>query len=1075
MEDNFIKSNRLVMHLDNGGKSSWKKGINKVYMYSNLVNEFIVRLVDDATAENVKPVNLAPDEFVFASFEKSGATPLRNISLVKREITRANSIAEYSDDFATTEFDDGVGYEYYIQLPTAVLAVDGEWTVSVAVKQVDSESEVSLPIFTSEPLRFTVQKTLSIDGELVIVTAETVEALLERAVEAVHQSEENAESASESAESASQSAETASEASATAVQSATSASESASSASASAISAQASADNAEDSAESAQNNAENSEAWAVGTKNGTPVSPTAPQYQNNAKYYAEIAREFGEHEGYYSKIKKITDYAYEASYVTLNYRYAVERLQESAPVNYGACSSVRNGNMYGRNFDWKYDESATFVVRTPHIGGRYASTSIARLDSLTNSFVQSGLYSDDYVLLPFLAVDGINEKGVVANVNVVPLDRGDNEWVTPSGSVEETLSANMLVRYILDNFDSATTAVNYIAQHCKIYTSTKLIELGFNLHFMVADSEKTYCIEFINNDIVVKDISNKAFITNFHLDQVTFNEDGTVYTPETQTSGFDAIRTNNVEQHGQGLERYNLINNYDGDTSTLDGMGGLMYALMYTNTYMTATNPYWHTEFTGGDLFVNSPVGDFASVEATAQDEFSRRTRNGATWQTVHSAIYDIDEKTLNVVFQEGSTVYTFNLDSGSGIAEIEYSDTTPETDGIGSAGVSEFVSRGDHQHPTDTSRASVVELAAEVTRATTRESELAGGITTVSDALNDFIETIDTAINKNVVKALEVTQSGDVVNISATLVNIQTGVESTLTARIPLANSMNAGAMSPADVRAIANLTTRVSALENVNIHLLYTEELHPTPAEIEQFVRNEGYTDTSLWTNITVDVLGITNVWRYYDTQHGWVEQVPSVNQATNTTLGIVKGSQDDGKVYAENDGTMSVNGWDDLQGVILDMQNDIYAEEQRAIGVENGLDSRVTANETDISSLGGRLTNAESDIDDIGEEVDSLGTTVAQQGNRLDTMQGTINGLQSSKQDVISTSNMLDSDLVRDTNNSHKFVTASEKAQISTNATNIANEVSNRTTAVNNEATARANADLAIKTIGVWYEEV
>ena len=32
---------------------------------------------------------------------------------------------------------------------------------------------------------------------------------------------------------------------------------------------------------------EDAEAWAKGTKNGTPVPSSAPQYQNNAKYYAE--------------------------------------------------------------------------------------------------------------------------------------------------------------------------------------------------------------------------------------------------------------------------------------------------------------------------------------------------------------------------------------------------------------------------------------------------------------------------------------------------------------------------------------------------------------------------------------------------------------------------------------------------------------------------------------------------------------------------------------------------------------------------------------------------------------------
>lgn len=38
---------------------------------------------------------------------------------------------------------------------------------------------------------------------------------------------------------------------------------------------------------------ENSEAWAVGTKNGTAVPSTDPQYHNNAKYYAESIGTYG--------------------------------------------------------------------------------------------------------------------------------------------------------------------------------------------------------------------------------------------------------------------------------------------------------------------------------------------------------------------------------------------------------------------------------------------------------------------------------------------------------------------------------------------------------------------------------------------------------------------------------------------------------------------------------------------------------------------------------------------------------------------------------------------------------------
>ena len=59
------------------------------------------------------------------------------------------------------------------------------------------------------------------------------------------------------------------------------------------------ADAAEDSKDAAavsETNAENSaldsEAWAVGQKNGTDVPSTDPRYENNSKYYSELAGEY---------------------------------------------------------------------------------------------------------------------------------------------------------------------------------------------------------------------------------------------------------------------------------------------------------------------------------------------------------------------------------------------------------------------------------------------------------------------------------------------------------------------------------------------------------------------------------------------------------------------------------------------------------------------------------------------------------------------------------------------------------------------------------------------------------------
>ena len=59
--------------------------------------------------------------------------------------------------------------------------------------------------------------------------------------------------------------------------------------------AQDAAENAQEASEFAQEHAESaasdSEAWAVGTRDGTPVSSGDPTYQNNSKYWEELSRQ----------------------------------------------------------------------------------------------------------------------------------------------------------------------------------------------------------------------------------------------------------------------------------------------------------------------------------------------------------------------------------------------------------------------------------------------------------------------------------------------------------------------------------------------------------------------------------------------------------------------------------------------------------------------------------------------------------------------------------------------------------------------------------------------------------------
>lgn len=127
-------------------------------------------------------------------------------------------------------------------------------------------------------------------GDAAIAAAETATAAAETATNA-KTAAENAKAAAESAKSAAESAKTSAEsAKTTAVNSANTATNAKTAAENAKTSAESSASSAETSAQSAAQDAEDAEAWAVGQRNGVNVPSTDPAYQNNAKYYKDLAQ-----------------------------------------------------------------------------------------------------------------------------------------------------------------------------------------------------------------------------------------------------------------------------------------------------------------------------------------------------------------------------------------------------------------------------------------------------------------------------------------------------------------------------------------------------------------------------------------------------------------------------------------------------------------------------------------------------------------------------------------------------------------------------------------------------------------
>ena len=127
--------------------------------------------------------------------------------------------------------------------------------------------------------------------------------------------------------------------------------------------------------------------------------------------------------------------------------------------------------------------------------------------------------SDEYFkLIPNIMMDGINENGVIANMNVVDFkDGGSPSMTTNPGKPQLYLYST--VRYILDHATSALHAIDLLNEH-DLYTLNRHAN---NIHLMIADPKETYIVEFIkepDKDFVSvradKKEGDEQIMTNFY-------------------------------------------------------------------------------------------------------------------------------------------------------------------------------------------------------------------------------------------------------------------------------------------------------------------------------------------------------------------------------------------------------------------------------------------------------------------------------------------------------------------------------------------------------------------------------
>lgn len=393
----------------------------------------------------------------------------------------------------------------------------------------------------------------------------------------------------------------------------------------------------------------------------------------------------------------VSDYDYDAANQFLINRYKAETT--------GACSSFRNGDFAARNLDWYVRDYAILVVHTAanKAKGRYASVGIVSSNPYINrAMITSGVVSDALQvgeakvegwrkIFPIFTTDGINEKGVCVNTNIVIHEDGVRKDYKPckSEGYDDKTSFVSLPRFILDNCKSCEDAIEKCGKlHLAQAESGPL--MSEDSHILVSDNDQTVVLEWYNDEMVVTKFPRSNNFRDKHK------------MPAIMTNFYNCIGTKHVDSNGaidlekllaehpyaMGVERYEILragwekattmqsakdlikqvnysiySNYDSKWYTENGMfcqlynGNWYYPTCYPVTkdcYVKATSllDAIHTMYVPGG-YMDGTIEAFGSL-----DEQMRNLDNGIesedNWYTALTSIFDIKNKELHVMPQEG-------------------------------------------------------------------------------------------------------------------------------------------------------------------------------------------------------------------------------------------------------------------------------------------------------------------------------------------------------------------------------------------------------------------------------------
>lgn len=375
------------------------------------------------------------------------------------------------------------------------------------------------------------------------------------------------------------------------------------------------------------------------TENGVLQSPDYATVRLSEETIFRFGKDWDE------LVEKTDGWLFSVDYDSYDYNMAFEYDKDIYFPN-GGCSSIQKGSIRGRNYDWYIDWSPTFLVRTKGGNGRYATIGFTTgRDTLMRDIALSKKYVPYYDILPFRMLDGINEKGLMVNINVCQIlnNEGELEITNMKDKDEPAIPMIMFTRYALDFCANVDEVIDLVSKR-NFYGADRD---GFTeeFHFMVSDSTgRTIVVEWKDNE---PRITEANVMTNYKLCE-------------------DPSR-----DYGAGHERSEILSNGLAEVETAEDAFELMKKVHYTNCYKNwdiSRDIFWYSELNGkGEYPVlgaydlhqgvdHSEYVRFAEVMVKlfrGKDKDTELRKNANTWQTVHTSVYDPENNRILINVQE--------------------------------------------------------------------------------------------------------------------------------------------------------------------------------------------------------------------------------------------------------------------------------------------------------------------------------------------------------------------------------------------------------------------------------------